>query len=896
MTDIPLRIVLSAVGGGALSSVASGIAGTFGPAGMVGAALLGLGAVSVKASADFQNAMLQNEAHAGLAASQVGAVNKALLAMGPAVGQGPTQLAQALYPILSGFSGITNQAAKTQVSLTELKLAAESVAGSTTSVTTVSNAATAAFNALGLQTNNTALAQQRMTTLFDEMNATVSSGNMHWEEYANVAGKLATAIKGTNLSFTEANAALATMTNEGYSARLSETYLANFFTQLETKTDSLANNAKKLGISFDENKFKSMSLAQQVQYLTQITHGNQAEMLKLLGNNATALKTYNALSSGMSQYKSNLQAIGHSQGTTANDFAVASQGFNFSLQRLNAAFQSLEISIGNIFLPMLTSIANALVPVVSGLASWVAANQGITTSISNASTGLLPAIRQLAIQAITLSEAFSFFVMHAVSPLTDQFLHSSIVMRLQYIPGLQATADWMQHTGTPVYTSFAQLVRDVVGGSFAQARQDATNLAMTITETLSGVPGKISGPSLPGLPSSPALGGLLAGFQQLSHLASQLQQWLAPAISWLQTTFLPAMHAVFDPIGEMIQQVTTDMGPQFQQFFEFLQDNVLADFGSGGSGSASVQNFNFTWKDLWHTIGQIIEIFLKFWIYCQEFIIPIVLKVDQVVLWLGEHLAGPVLQDLGMHLQFWKNLIDWINKNAMPAFGNFMSFLSGFFLWLPQATGRAIGNVLGWFGSLKDQLLHILNIIVGAWHLLPIDIQVYINMAVVWLAAKFAELKNLAYIWGRDFIQALTNGIQSAVGGLINSIKQLAGQIGSYLHFSKPDTGPLASIDTWMPDMMNLLAQGIVAGSPKIQSALHSSLSPLAPLGAGGSLPATAPSGHTPAPGVAYAITINLSTMARTQSEVRTLVDLIEQELGRRVRSHTPGYNSGNIF
>ncbi len=167
MTDIPLRIVLGVAGGNALSGALGSLASTLGPAGMIGAALVGFGISSVKTAATFQNAMLQTQAHAGLAASAVQHVNQALLQMGPAVGQGPTQLAEAMYPILSGFSGITNQAAKTQVSLTELRLASESVAGSTTSVTTVSNAATAAFNALGLQTNDTALATSRMQHIFD---------------------------------------------------------------------------------------------------------------------------------------------------------------------------------------------------------------------------------------------------------------------------------------------------------------------------------------------------------------------------------------------------------------------------------------------------------------------------------------------------------------------------------------------------------------------------------------------------------------------------------------------------------------------------------------------------------------------------------------------------------
>lgn len=59
------------------------------------------------------------------------------------------------------------------------------------------------------------------------------------------------------------------------------------------------------------------------------------------------------------------------------------------------------------------------------------------------------------------------------------------------------------------------------------------------------------------------------------------------------------------------------------------------------------------------------------------------------------------------------------------------------------------------------------------------------------------------------------------------------------------------------------------------------------PLGAG--------AGQTRVQG-GHTFNIYLSTMARSQSEVSRLVDLLEQELGRRVRLQTPGYNTGGVF
>src|SRR5579883_929734 len=380
-TDLALRIVLSAVDTGASSvikNVSSSLTGNPGLTGSVVAASaavaamgIGLGVASVQAAGNFQQAVLQLVSHAGLAKDQVNTVTQALIQMGPAVGQSSTVLAQALYPVLSSLSGITDQSAKTQVSLTELQDAAESVAGSTTSVASVTNAASAAFNAYGLGTNTTALNIARMNTLFDEMNATVSAGNMQWDSYSRVIGKLSVASHAAGVSFNEENAALADLTNSGYSTQLASTYLSNLFTQLDLKTDSLAKNAKKLGITFDEQKFKSMSLGQQIEYINKATDGNQSSILKLLNNNSTAFKTFEALSGSLKNYQGNLDSLNHSQGTTAQSFATASQGFNFAMQRLQAAGQSFLITVGTQLLPLFTKLVTAVTPIVSSFATWL---------------------------------------------------------------------------------------------------------------------------------------------------------------------------------------------------------------------------------------------------------------------------------------------------------------------------------------------------------------------------------------------------------------------------------------------------------------------------------------------------------------------------------------------
>lgn len=51
--------------------------------------------------------------------------------------------------------------------------------------------------------------------------------------------------------------------------------------------------------------------------------------------------------------------------------------------------------------------------------------------------------------------------------------------------------------------------------------------------------------------------------------------------------------------------------------------------------------------------------------------------------------------------------------------------------------------------------------------------------------------------------------MRSMIGSLADSVSNIADTIRSYLHFSVPDVGPLTDFESWMPDFMNGLANGI---------------------------------------------------------------------------------------
>lgn len=90
--------------------------------------------------------------------------------------------------------------------------------------------------------------------------------------------------------------------------------------------------------------------------------------------------------------------------------------------------------------------------------------------------------------------------------------------------------------------------------------------------------------------------------------------------------------------------------------------------------------------------------------------------------------------------------------------------------------------------------------------------------AIDWIKSLPAQ----ALQWGADIVQGIVDGITGAIGKVGDAVKGVADKIKSFLGFSVPEDGPLSDFDTYMPDMIDLLAKGINAGKDKIRGALES--------------------------------------------------------------------------
>lgn len=142
------------------------------------------------------------------------------------------------------------------------------------------------------------------------------------------------------------------------------------------------------------------------------------------------------------------------------------------------------------------------------------------------------------------------------------------------------------------------------------------------------------------------------------------------------------------------------------------------------------------------------------------------------------------------------------------------------------------------------------------------------------IKAKFKEIIDGAKQWGRDMIQGFIDGLKAKVEALKGTVSGIAQMIRSFLHFSRPDVGALRDYETWMPDFINGLAQGIEANKYRVADAI-SGLADTMVLS-----PQVATAGN-------YGNAINLGGITingvADESQIDRMVNTIERKLGQRL-------------
>lgn len=137
---------------------------------------------------------------------------------------------------------------------------------------------------------------------------------------------------------------------------------------------------------------------------------------------------------------------------------------------------------------------------------------------------------------------------------------------------------------------------------------------------------------------------------------------------------------------------------------------------------------------------------------------------------------------------------------------------------LVKKIGEGIKSMFSTISSVGGDIIY--KIVEGAKALFSNAIQLGSDI-VTKVGDGFKNMITQAQNWGKDLIDGIINGIKSKINAVKDAVGNVAETIKSYLHFSVPDVGPLTDYQTWMPDFMKGLAEGIEKNKSLVTNAMR---------------------------------------------------------------------------
>lgn len=178
---------------------------------------------------------------------------------------------------------------------------------------------------------------------------------------------------------------------------------------------------------------------------------------------------------------------------------------------------------------------------------------------------------------------------------------------------------------------------------------------------------------------------------------------------------------------------------------------------------------------------------------------------------------------------FIDNLISWFQSlpSRIGAFlgeviGNVQSWASSMVSRASEAGSNFVGSVVSFISGLPSAVWNWLSgALSNAWNFAGQLAQAGANAAsglVNNIIGTISGLPGQLYNWGVDMVRGIANGIRNAIHYVTSAVSDVAGKIKSFLHFSRPDEGPLAEYESWMPDMVEGLSDSLRKASPELIS------------------------------------------------------------------------------
>lgn len=715
--------------------------------------VVGLGAACVKMTSDFDSTMSKVSAISGATGKDLDKLRDKAKEMGAQTKFSAGEAGEAFtYMAMAGWD--------TQQMIAGISGIMDLAAADGLDLATTSDIVTDALTAFGLQAKDSGHFADVLAKASSSANTNVSMLGESFKYVAPLAGAMGYSVEDVAV-------ALGLMANSGIKAGQAGTALRAALSRMSKPTDKAAELMDKYGLSITNTDGTVKSLSEVMIMLRnnmgELTEAEQLQSAATIFGQEAMSGMLAIINASDEDFNKLTGAIGNADGTAQEMAKTLQDNLGGGIEELTGALETLAISFGEIMIPIIREFVAHLQTIVDWMNSLDESTQRLIITVAAVAAAIGPVLLVVGKVISTVGTVASSI--------------SSLVALIKgWIAAMSAAGITISSIATPVGVAIAVIAALIaIIGSVVAAIVYMWNTSEEFRNSLIRI-----------------WNDLKEAFSGIAESARNLLDSLSPVFDVLKTI----VSAVWQLFAEVV-------GVYVVEWLDFLVICITAclDAISAALDFWSAL-FRGDWEGMWKAVG---DYYLAIWSVIEGYF--------RVVLQAIEGLVSSFLKFFGTS---WDSAFDTAS-GIVNAFGKAVSNI-----WngIATTTSNITNSIKNWvvnaFNAAKTSAINAFNSMRSGIQTAVNSIKTAIVNGFNNAVSFIKSLPKQAFTWGKDMITGFKNGITNAMNSLLNSVKNVANKIKSYLHFSRPDVGPLRDYETWMPDMISGLSKTLDAASPTL--------------------------------------------------------------------------------
>lgn len=595
------------------------------------------------------------------------------------------------------------------------------------------------------------------------MAATMSKTSLTLDDLTTALSIVGRTSSSVGYSIEETSAAIALLSNAGFNAEKSGSYLKSILTQLETPTTEMSKLLEELGISVDSVNPKTNKLTKiletfakagitSTQATTMFGKEIDSAFMSLVSSGAESLDD---MTTSLTNTNSAEEEAKKQMGTLSNQLKI-----------IKGQLAEISTQLGDILLPILKDfLGNCVMPLIDKFSNLSDSSKELIVKIGALAAALGPVIMIITkvIKGVSsLSGVFSAIC----SPVG--LVIAAIAALIAIIVTLFNTNEEFRNNVLEIWNEIKDGVSAIIEDLKAFWEQHGEAIMNSVKKVFNTIWTIIS-----------------SVFNAIADGVQVLFSYIKPIWEQLKTLFSSLWNVIVE-LYELLKPIFDAIGAVVLTCFAVISGAFEGAIAALGPFIQAVLD---VFQIIVDVVGAIVSLF----------------KGDFTGAF--DHIKNIGQGFANFFSNLWQGILNF-GRSFVNGFVNMFNSMGIDIVSILSNVGNKIGDFFTnlWRG-ITNTANDIWNAITGVFR----DIGNW-----------FGNLFKDAFNWGKNLINMIGNGIRSAVNWVGDAVGSVIDTIKGWLGFGSPtEEGPGRTSDEWAPNLMKMYTEGIEAGLPDIENAVN---------------------------------------------------------------------------